>query len=335
MPATRLDHSRVWVFAVSVTEYRYPELVPLPTISDKQLIMYLVASGVSPERIVFLRDQEATLLRIRAAFTAMLPRARKGDLLLFYFSGHGGEGFFCPYDAGEDRDATRWGIREILTQVDSFFGGDRVILLADTCYSGSLATALKARTVRKKSYSVLASTTSTQPSWGDQLTRSFIAALAGRPELDHDGDGRVTLGDVAEYAAAKIKADRRAQQLTYATFGPPAGELVLASDEPMMNTSALPDFEVEWNGAWYPAEILRKEGNRYLIHYHGWGGEWDEWIGSNRLRKRRQGSQGRRGSQSASVQSAQFVAVNEAEPVEPATAARDTLQQMITGPTKR
>jgi uncharacterized caspase-like protein len=151
MKPGELDPARTWVFAVSVTEYRNPRFTALPTSADTQLIAHLRMRGVPDDRIVFLRDRKATLLGIRTAFNALLPRAREGDLLFLYFNGHGGKGYFCPYDAGNDPSASHWGIPEILTRIDSFFGGDRVILTADTCYSGSLATALRARTMRKKS----------------------------------------------------------------------------------------------------------------------------------------------------------------------------------------
>ncbi|MES2571005.1 MAG: M56 family metallopeptidase [Verrucomicrobiota bacterium] len=43
-------------------------------------------------------------------------------------------------------------------------------------------------------------------------------------------------------------------------------------------------IEVEWKGKWWPATVLKKEGERTLIHYVGFGAEWDEWVGADRLR---------------------------------------------------
>jgi len=42
--------------------------------------------------------------------------------------------------------------------------------------------------------------------------------------------------------------------------------------------------EVEWNGQWYPAKVLKTEGQRSFIHYENYGPEWDEWVGPNRIR---------------------------------------------------
>lgn len=43
-------------------------------------------------------------------------------------------------------------------------------------------------------------------------------------------------------------------------------------------------IEVWWEGTWYPAEIIKTAGNRYYIHYKGYGAEWDEWITPSRIR---------------------------------------------------
>jgi hypothetical protein len=42
--------------------------------------------------------------------------------------------------------------------------------------------------------------------------------------------------------------------------------------------------EVEWQGHWYAAEILRHEGERYFITYVGYDSSWDEWVSRQRIR---------------------------------------------------
>jgi len=44
--------------------------------------------------------------------------------------------------------------------------------------------------------------------------------------------------------------------------------------------------DVEWEGKWYPAKVLRAKGDFALIHYDGFGDEWDEWVGDARIRAR-------------------------------------------------
>lgn len=42
---------------------------------------------------------------------------------------------------------------------------------------------------------------------------------------------------------------------------------------------------VEWQGRWYPAQILKQEGHSYYIHYAGYEASWDEWVGPRRIRR--------------------------------------------------
>jgi hypothetical protein len=44
---------------------------------------------------------------------------------------------------------------------------------------------------------------------------------------------------------------------------------------------------VEWHGSIYPATILDTAGDdRYRIHYEGYGNEWDETIGPQRIQRK-------------------------------------------------
>jgi hypothetical protein len=43
---------------------------------------------------------------------------------------------------------------------------------------------------------------------------------------------------------------------------------------------------VEWRGDWYPAQVLQRKADRYLIHYDGYDASWDEWVGQRRIRRR-------------------------------------------------
>ncbi len=45
--------------------------------------------------------------------------------------------------------------------------------------------------------------------------------------------------------------------------------------------------DVEWQGSWYPAVVMQRSGERALIHYEGYASSWDEWVGPQRIRRRR------------------------------------------------
>jgi hypothetical protein len=45
---------------------------------------------------------------------------------------------------------------------------------------------------------------------------------------------------------------------------------------------------VEWHGSIYPAAIIAVLGDdRYRVHYEGYGDEWDESIGLNRIQRKK------------------------------------------------
>lgn len=44
--------------------------------------------------------------------------------------------------------------------------------------------------------------------------------------------------------------------------------------------------EVEWHGRWWPAVLLERQGDGWLIHYEGYGEEWDEVVPQERIRPR-------------------------------------------------
>ena len=63
----------------------------------------------------------------------------------------------------------------------------------------------------------------------------------------------------------------------------PAQALPQQSPVPL-NPFAFSQIEVEWGQTWWPAEILRVQGNQYLIHYTGFAASWDEWVTKDRIR---------------------------------------------------
>jgi hypothetical protein len=50
---------------------------------------------------------------------------------------------------------------------------------------------------------------------------------------------------------------------------------------------ATEEVEVEWHGSWWPAVVIDRRGNRWLVHYEGYGTDWDEIVGGERIRERR------------------------------------------------
>jgi hypothetical protein len=72
-----------------------------------------------------------------------------------------------------------------------------------------------------------------------------------------------------------------------------AGRNLPAASKPGTAADAAPvpatmtEVDVFWGGRWWPATIVKREGQRAFIHYDGWASSHDEWVTPDRLRPRR------------------------------------------------
>jgi hypothetical protein len=50
--------------------------------------------------------------------------------------------------------------------------------------------------------------------------------------------------------------------------------------------------DVLWKGTWYPATVTKvnDDQSRCFIRYTGYGSEWDEWVGQDRIRIKEAGA---------------------------------------------
>src|SRR5262245_54126714 len=142
------DPEHTWVFAVGILEWEHSDIyasfpAAMKNRRDAQLVEYFKDAGVPDNQIIYLQDAAATKKRIEREFRALLDKTDKGDLLVFYFAGHGsrnpdsGETWFANYDAGRS-NASAWNVRSIFKVIDNHFSGNRVLMLADCCHSGAL-----------------------------------------------------------------------------------------------------------------------------------------------------------------------------------------------------
>jgi hypothetical protein len=94
--------------------------------------------------------------------------------------------------------------------------------------------------------------------------------------------------DVIYTAGSKNTGRITADKIKVHTFQFGDQQLKLADVRELRSPSpaaaAKPKVEVQWGGTWWPASILMTTRDKYLIHYEGWGAEWDEWVGQDRIR---------------------------------------------------
>jgi hypothetical protein len=59
------------------------------TVDKKYMINFFKNNGVPPNQMIYLKDKQASTNSVRAEFANFLKKAKKGDKLFFYYSGHG------------------------------------------------------------------------------------------------------------------------------------------------------------------------------------------------------------------------------------------------------
>lgn len=93
------------------------------------------------------------------------------------------------------------------------------------------------------------------------------------------------------WPAEVLQADGDLHFITYPGWPPVWNEWVTSrrivdAGAAAANISVSAKVMVEWRGKWFPAQVLKRQGSRYLVHYAGYDASWDEWVGPSRIRQR-------------------------------------------------
>lgn len=289
------EPQRTWVFVVGTLRFKHADIFdsfPQENRRDAELVTFFRQQGVPTTQIIYLRDKEATAKRIQASLAAQLARAKPGDLLFLYYTGHGyksdeGDTYLASYDAGDD-GVQGWPVNSIPASIERHFKGARAFIALDNCYSGSLVEALAQRS-RRVSYAALTSSSATQSSTGEwTFTEGLLAALRGRASEDMNSDGQITL----EELAAQVREDMsfaENQRIDFRVTGDFSLRTVLSEAELKRDPRIGERVEVKSEGSWYKGRIINvdPERSRFLIDYYGWDDSYDEWVSARQIRQPR------------------------------------------------
>ena len=154
------------------------------------------AVGIPTDHIVFLKDLEATKSNCEEKLKNLLTLTVVNSTLIFYYGGHGHPTGFETLD--ED-----WQHENIIQLIDSYFKGDRVILMADCCAAGNTCKYLQHPLhPLRHAYLCLMSCPPYQeagPAW--TMTRSLIEAIMSN-------DGTMPLHKIASYLADETVVEK-------------------------------------------------------------------------------------------------------------------------------
>lgn len=170
---------------------------------------------VPSQNIVKLTNRQATKANIKQAMQ-VFSRASAQDRIIFYFSGHGLEKAFVPYDVKKNDFAS------LLThsEVKATFKGSSAqtkLIMADACMSGSMrsrqvpasVSSSTARAFGDVNVAMMLSSRSTQTSAETMRVRggifTFFLLTGLQGNADTNGDKAVTIKELYKYVAPRIK----------------------------------------------------------------------------------------------------------------------------------
>jgi hypothetical protein len=255
---------------------------------DAELVRFFKEIGVPPQQLLYLCDAQGHYKQITQKLATFLPQAQPGDLLFFYFCGHGykldsGEPCLAAYDAGGE-GCPDWHMTALPQLIDQHFPGDRALLTIDCCYSGCMADAVAAHRGRV-SYGCLTSSLASETSTGNwTFTEGLIAGLRGQAFTDENNSYTITLREVAEGILADM-AFAEEQLASFAVSGAFDPNLILAPARPKPDPHIGRRLEALSEGDWYKGKVIDAQGGKLKIHYYGWDDSDDEWVPPDQTRE--------------------------------------------------
>jgi hypothetical protein len=293
---TRLDWNpeKTCVFVVGILQWEHADIYSsfpecMPDRRDQQIVEFFREAGVSEERITYLCDAEATKSRIEKAFTKLLDDTSEGELLVFYFCGHGyrnaetNRTYFANYDAGQTDDSG-WSVAGIFSTIEKHFRGKRALLLADCCHSGALYDQALRHQNSRVEYAALTSSYSHNTSTGNwTFSDCLLAGLHGNAEVDLNDDGIIELDELAHYSELDLAfIEGQKGMFTAADSFPRSAHLAKVEGE--LTPGVGQRVEVESDGKWYKAKIIGVDSEQFEVHFVNFDDSFDEWVDRERIR---------------------------------------------------
>jgi regulation of enolase protein 1 (concanavalin A-like superfamily) len=216
-----------YALLIGVSNYEtLPNLLG-PTKDIKEISKLLQNPNIGefiPENITILEDPERE--EVENAIYDLFERPKKGDLVLFYFAGHGitdmlGQFYLAARRTRKDkeklRDITAISAKYLHEKMSQSLSERQVIIL-DCCFSGAFTKGMAARASGQvnleylggKGRAVLASSTSTQYSFEHQesglgIYTHYLLKGIETGTADQDKDGWISVDELHEYVSSKVK----------------------------------------------------------------------------------------------------------------------------------
>lgn len=208
------------IYAVIVGVADYAHIKDLTYADDDAILYYNFlksrAGGALPQnQIELLINNQATKENILWSMDRVFSKATSNDFIVFYFSGHGAQGFFCPNDFNANRNAL------LHTEIKSIFKKYSTrykLFIADACHSGSIRSqttnkssqaSYKSFTDDRQSVAIMVSSKTQEYSIEHAGVRqgifSYFLIKGLRGEADLNKDKIIFVGELFLYVQNRVK----------------------------------------------------------------------------------------------------------------------------------
>jgi uncharacterized protein YqcC (DUF446 family) len=227
----------IWAVVIGINSYPNIRHLKYAVNDARAFYDYLVnRSHIPVENVTLLLDEDATLTKLRSTLGTHLKRkAGKDDMVIIYFAGHGstekdvmspdGDGlekYLLPYGADpKDLYASALPMREI-SHIFNRVRSERLVFLADSCYSGasggrtigitgvrsSLSNTFLDRVAGGKGRVIITASGANEVSVENDdiqhgvFTYYLIEGLKGKADMDKDG--LITVDEAYRYVSYQV-----------------------------------------------------------------------------------------------------------------------------------
>ncbi|MBD5324838.1 MAG: caspase family protein [Bacteroides sp.] len=198
-------HAETFVVCVGIGKYADPKVTPLTkTEKDAKAMAAFFKKGTG--NVITITGRYATRQQIITSLRAQFAKANPDDKIIFYFSGHGYPGGFCPYDMTRLEDGLTY--TDVIKIMAKSKAKDKIIF-ADACNSGAIRQSATTKRPDPGNILMFLSSRGNEYSIESHLlsngyfTNYLLHGLSGK--ADTDGDMAITAKELYEYVSTGVK----------------------------------------------------------------------------------------------------------------------------------
>lgn len=191
----------------------------------KTFLMSDNGGNVPDSNICFIKNNQATKQNIINKSVEIFSKAKNNDRVIFYFHGHGNNGFFSAYDSVPEHYLYFSEVKKIFQSANC----KTKILFANACNSGSLMDGVSKKTKRRieneiselekdsmLNIAIMLSSKGSELSWGGRFSDILNTGLTGK--ADKNKNGVITIKELFYYVYDEV-VNKSGGQQTPVLFG--------------------------------------------------------------------------------------------------------------------